>query len=144
MSRMPKYQNATDYIFINALSKACGIKLPQDLEEALKVAFEDYKRFIVPDYYYLQVVKTRYPCVADFCNPNFHKTELFDLMQSQPDNYFLLIDAFESGADSIYFAFNNDYFSQVQNKLKNPNKLIITKYINGDIKQLIPASTLLL
>ena len=65
-------------------------------------------------------------------------------MQSQPDNYFLLIDAFESGADSIYFAFNNDYFSQVQNKLKNPNKLIITKYINGDIKQLIPASTLLL
>ena len=65
-------------------------------------------------------------------------------MQSQPDNYFLLIDAFDSGADSLYFAFNNNYFDKIQNKLKNPNKLIITRFINNDIKQLIPASTLLL
>lgn len=138
-----KYPLATDYIYLNALSKACGMKLPQDFEKALGLVFDDYKRFIVPDYYYLIPIKTRFPCVANFCDPNFKKTDLYEIMDSQPDNYFMLIDAFESGADSIYFAFNNDFFSKVQNKLKNPKKTVITVFENEKIKQLLPATTLL-
>ena len=140
----PKFQVANDYIFINALSKACGIKLPQDFEKAIDLVFDEYKRFYVPDYYYLIPIKTRYPCVANFTAPNFHKTELYDLMESQPSNYFMLIDAFNAGADSIYFAFNDDFYSKIQNKLQNPNHLVITSIINNTVKQLIPASTLLI
>lgn len=139
-----KFQIANDYIFINALSKACGIKLPQDFEKALDLVFDEYKRFHVPDYYYLIPVKTRYPCVANFTDSKFKKTELYSLMESQPQNYFMLIDAFNAGADSIYFAFNEDFYEKIKNKLKNPEQTIITSKINDTVKQLIPASTLLI
>jgi hypothetical protein len=56
----------------------------------------------------------------------------------------MLIDAFNAGADSIYFAFNDDFYSKIQNKLQNPNHLVITSKINNTVKQLIPASTLLI
>lgn len=138
-----KYQIASDYIFINALSKVSGIKLPEDLEKAYELLFDDLKRYKVPDYYNLVTIKTRYPCVANFTSPTFQKSELYDIMQSQPDNYFLLIDAFNSGADSLFFAFNNDYHSIVKQSLKNQSSLIITRNINGTTKQLISAETLL-
>jgi len=138
-----KYQVASDYIFINALSKVSGIKLPEDLEKAYELLFDDLKRYKVPYYYNLVTIKTRYPCVANFTSPTFQKSELYDIMQSQPDNYFLLIDAFNAGADALFFAFNNDYYNRVKQSLKNQSSLIITRNINGTTKQLISAETLL-
>ena len=139
----PKYQEATDYVFINALSKVCSIKLPYDkFEEAIDLAFSEFKQFRVPDYFYLTPIKTRYPCVADFTSKDFKKTELFDVMTSQPKNYFLLIDAFASGADALYFAFNKNYMEELTSKKNINNQLVITRTIDGETKQLISASTL--
>ena len=139
---MQKYKEANDYIFINALSKSCGIKLPQDFEKAIEIAFYENKCFLVPDYYYLIPSKVRYPCIANFSDPKFFKTELYYLMESQPSNYFLIIDAFYSGDDALFFAFNTDYYSIVKNKLNTKDHLIITRKIQDSIKQLIPASSL--
>lgn len=140
MSRI-KYPEATDYIFVNALSRASGIKLAtKDLEEAIATIFDIQRLFKVPDFYYLRAIKTRFPCTANFCDPEFNKTDLFDLMESMPNNYFLLLNAYSSGKDALYLAFNYDYAKTIN--IESNNYLKITYKKEDKVKQLISIDSL--
>lgn len=136
-----KYPEATDYIFINALSRASGLKLnTNDLEESLSCVFDIEKIYKVPDYYYLKVIKTRFPCTANFCDPDFHKSDLFDLMESMPNNYFLLLNAYSSGKDALYLAFNYNYMQTLKHETKT--YLNITYKKEDKVKQLLSIDSL--
>lgn len=133
---------ATDYIFINALVRAAELKVPKDssLEDVLEIIFSRNKMYKVPDYYYMIVHKLRYPCLANFCDTNFKKTELYDLLDSRPDNYFLLMDQFQSGKESLYLAFNYNYIET--NKIDNKNLFYITYKSDNKIKQIVSLNSL--
>lgn len=140
----PIYSQATDYIYLNALSRLSGIKdLPNDLDRALDLIFLEHRIFKVPDIYNMSLSSVRYPCIANFSSPTFHKTELYDWMESFPDNFFLIMDAFASGKDSLFVAFNQDYITKLLPKLKNNTDILyVTRIIDNKTKQLIALNSL--
>lgn len=98
---------ATDFQFIEALKKLTKLpRLPVNLEDAVAICV-DADRLRLPNLDDLIIVKERYGCVMDFISPKFEKTDLYDLIHTHPDNYFLIMDYYGQGKDALYLACND-------------------------------------
>lgn len=134
------YSKVTNYQYISALSKLTKFSshLPEDPYEIIDL-FINNDIIKLPSIENLNIIYTRYPCLANFCDTKFPKTELFDLLEQYPNSYFLLYDAFRSGSEALFLAFSYDVIKTL--KLYNKSNFYITNtYSQNDtikIKQLV-------